>query len=134
MAQILIDSDVLIDHLRGKPEAVTYLRRLEANGEILCTCAIVIAEVESGLSIPQSLAVNPIIERLYVLECDVSAARQAGRWRYAYARAGIALSLPDSMIAATAYTHGATILTRNVRHYPMPELTIMRVPPRQPSR
>jgi len=132
MAQVLIDSDVLIDFLRGIPAAVTHLDQLEAHGEMLCTCDIVIAEVESGLSIAQSTAVYPIIDGLFLLERDASAARQAGRWRYTYARNGIALSLADTMIAATAHAHGAGILTRNVSHYPMPELTILRMPPRQP--
>lgn len=132
MAQILIDSDVLIDYLRGVQVAVAHLQQLEANGETLCTCDIVIAEVESGLSTPQSTAVQPIVDGLFFLERDTSAARQAGRWRYEYARKGIALSLADTMIAATAHAHGAGILTRNVSHYPMLELTILRMTPGRP--
>lgn len=134
MATILIDSDVLIDFVRAIPSAVTHVEQLQANGNVLCTCDIVIAEVESGLSLAQSTAAQPFIDDLVLLERDASAARQAGRWRYEYARKGIALSLADAMIAATAHAHNAGLLTRNLSHYPMPELTIMRGPSTQPRR
>lgn len=134
MAQILIDSDVRIDYLRSIPVAVAHVQQLEANGETLCTCDVVIAEVESGLSVTQSTVVQPFIDELFLLERDIAATRQAGRWRYEYARKGISLSLTDALIAATAHAHGAGLLTRNHRHYPMPELTVLRLPTSYPRR
>ena len=134
MASILIDSDILIDYLRGAPTIVVHLQQLEAAGDRLCTCDIVITEVESGLSPTQSTAARRLTSSLVVLERNVAASRQAGRWRYDYARQGIALSTPDALIAATAFSNGAGILTRNVSHFPMTELTILPGPPRPPRR
>jgi predicted nucleic acid-binding protein len=125
MANILIDSDMLIDQVRGVPTTVAYIQQLQATGEVLCTCDIVIAELESGLSPAQSPSARVITDELVFLDQDVATARQAGRWRYEYARKGIALSTTDTLIAATAYAHGAAILTRNLSHYPMPELTLL---------
>jgi len=132
MASILIDSDVLIDFIRSIPNAVTHIQQLQANNDVLCTCDIVIAEVESGLSLAQSIAAQPFIDDLVLLGRDASAARQAGRWRYEYARKGISLGLSDVMIAATAHANHAGLLTRNLSHYPMRELTIVRGPSNQP--
>jgi predicted nucleic acid-binding protein len=134
MASILIDSDMLIDYLRGEPNIVALLQQLEAFGDRLCTCDIVITEVESGLNPTQSSAARVLMSSLVVLERNVAASRQAGRWRYDYARRGITLSTPDALIAATAFSHGAGILTRNVSHFPMPELTVLRGPTRPPRR
>lgn len=130
MAFTLIDSDVLIDFVRGLPGVATYIQQLQAGGDSMCTCDIVIAELEAGLSLTQSLATRPIVDSLVLLQRDASAARQAGRWRYDYARKGIALSLPDAMIAATAHAHRARLLTRNLSHYPMPEVIVVPGPSR----
>ena len=134
MASILIDSDILIDYLRGVPNIVAHLQQLDAFGDRLCTCDIVIAEVESGLSPTQSSVARLLMTSLIVLERNVAASRQAGRWRYDYARKGTTLSTPDALIAATAFSHGAGILTRNASHFPMPELTVLRGPTRSPRR
>jgi predicted nucleic acid-binding protein len=134
MALTLIDSDVLIDFVRGLPGVASFIQQLQAGGDAMCTCDVVIAEVEAGLSATLSSAAQPILENLVFLERDAAAARQAGRWRYDYARKGIALSLPDAMIAATAHAHGARLLTRNLSHYPMPELTILPGPLQPPRR
>jgi tRNA(fMet)-specific endonuclease VapC len=134
MASILIDSDVLIDYLRGEPIIVTHLQQLDAVGDLLCTCDIVVAEVESGLSPTQSAAARRLMSSLVVLERNIAASRQAGRWRYDYARKGITLSTPDALIAATAFSSGAGVLTRNLSHFPMPELTVLPGPSRPPRR
>lgn len=134
MANILIDSDLLIDQIRGIPTTVAYIQQLQAAGEVLCTCDIVIAELESGLSLAQSPSARVITDELVFLEQDAATARQAGRWRHEYARKGIALSTTDTLLATTAHAHGASILTRNLSHYPMPELTILRGPANPPRR
>jgi tRNA(fMet)-specific endonuclease VapC len=51
-------------------------------------------------------------------------ARQAGRWRYDYARQGVTLALPDLLIAGTAVAYGLTLITENRKHFPMPELSL----------
>jgi predicted nucleic acid-binding protein len=134
MALTLIDSDVLVDFVRGLPGVASYIEQLQAGGDTMCTCDIVVAEVEAGLSVTQSSATQPIFDTLVFLNRDIDAARQAGRWRFDYARKGIALSLPDAMIAATAHAHGARLLTRNLSHYPMPELTVLPGPKQPPRR
>lgn len=96
MANILIDSDLLIDQIRGIPTTVAYIQQLQAAGEVLCTCDIVIAEFESGLSLAQSPSARVITNELVFLEQDAATARQAGRWRHEYARKGIALSTTDT--------------------------------------
>jgi predicted nucleic acid-binding protein len=32
--------------------------------------------------------------------------------------------VPDAIIAATAMTHGLTLVTTNARHFPMPEVSV----------
>jgi predicted nucleic acid-binding protein len=65
------------------------------------------------------------------LETTESAAKQAGVWRYAYARQGRQIAITDALIAATAYLNQATIVTGNIRDYPMPEVSLL---PSAPNR
>ena len=62
------------------------------------------------------------------LQTSFASAIQAGAWRFDFARRGFALGMPDMLIAATAVEHDATLVTGNVRHYPMPELSLLALP------
>jgi predicted nucleic acid-binding protein len=66
-----------------------------------------------------------LLDGLRYLETPEPAARLAGAWRYKYQREGLRLQTPDVLVAATALTHGATLVTGNLGHYPMPELTLL---------
>ena len=54
--------------------------------------------------------------------------QRAGRIKYEWARKGHSLSLADVLIAATALHYGLTLITDNVKHFPMPELSVHGVP------
>lgn len=58
------------------------------------------------------------------LVVDGAVARRAGSYRSAF-RSTTRLALPDALIAATAREHDATLVTRNVRHYPMTDLAVV---------
>ena len=55
---------------------------------------------------------------------DGACARRARAYRDAF-RSTIRLTLPDALIAATAREHGAILVTRNVQHYPMTDVTVI---------
>lgn len=52
----------------------------------------------------------------------LTVAELAGELRYAYKIKGVSLPTVDTLIAATAITNGHTLVTRNIKDYPMPEL------------
>jgi predicted nucleic acid-binding protein len=51
-------------------------------------------------------------------------ARLAAAWRRSFAADGFTLQRWDLLIAACAVTRGVALATANVRHFPMPELTV----------
>jgi len=57
-----------------------------------------------------------------VLSVDATVAKRRGRL---LAQAGRPLPAIDSLIAATALTHGLTLVTRNVKDFSHPELTVI---------
>lgn len=125
MAFYILDSNAIIDFLKGVESALAMIHRLNRRGDTLCSCGVVVTEVTAGLPPGNRPAADIFLDGLTYLPTTEEAARQAGEWRYLYARQGVAISTTDALIAATAHDHGATIVTRNVRHYPMPELRVV---------
>jgi len=64
------------------------------------------------------------IESLYYFEVTREIAKLAGQLRRKYTKKGKTLSTTDVIVAATAITYGLTLITKNIKHYPFPELKI----------
>lgn len=120
----LIDSDVLIDHLRGFKPARDFLSALVLDGATLHFSVISEAEIFSNVRFGEERQIQALFDSLDRLVIDGPTARQAGRYRSAF-RGSYQLALPDTLIAATAQVRGATLVTRNVRHYPMADIEVI---------
>jgi predicted nucleic acid-binding protein len=58
----------------------------------------------------------------YEITWDV--ARLAGLLKRDYSKKALTLSVSDVTIAAVALTHGLSLMTDNLKHYPMPQLQL----------
>ncbi len=104
MTKLLLDSCILIDHLRAHPPAVAYLHDLSAEPLL---SAVTIAELFVGVRNPsEAEQMEAFLERFGVLGVDGNIARRAGGFRRTYARSH-GTGLLDALIAATAQAHGA---------------------------
>lgn len=119
----VIDSDVLIDHLRGYQQALDFIDSLFVDGAQVCFSVISEAEIYSSVRSGEEPVVRALFDGLTRLDVSGEIARKAGEYRAQYLRSH-GLTLPDALIAATALVFGAGLITRNVRHYPMTELEI----------
>ena len=112
----LYDTDVLIDLLRGKPEA---RNAMNADRPDIFVSVITVAELYQGVRDGherQTLA--ELLAELIVLDVNEDIAREGGLHRRAYKQShGSGLS--DCLIAATAQQYSLTLKTLNVRHFPM---------------
>lgn len=99
MADLLVDTDIFVDHLRGA-------RELSAGGHRLHYSVITRAELVAGNSATD--LVNRLLFAFREIPVDRSIAERAGRIRR---ESGI--RLPDALIAATALEHGLSLVTRN---------------------
>ena len=89
--------------------------------------AIAVAEVYSGLGPEERDATDRFVSDLEYWEIDPKTAMLAGAYRYQFARQGRTLSLPDVMMAAHAVRNEATLITGNVRDFPMQDVVIHRL-------
>lgn len=121
MADYLLDSNVLIQHLRGHAPTTDLLGRLALNGQ-LGVAAISRTEVLAGMRTHEEGATLHFLNALACYPLDLAVADCAGALIREYRRTGTTLDVPDAVIAATALHHDLVLLTYNPRHFPMPEL------------
>lgn len=120
----LLDITILIDLFRGRQEAIDFLDQLLQEGS-LCVCAIVVAEIFSGIRPEELSKVEEFVEAMNYYPVEYRTAKRAGLYRRDFQKKGITLSISDTLIAATAIEHSLTLVTKNVRHFPMTELSII---------
>lgn len=126
----LVDSDVLVDGLVGRPAALDLVARLRHHG--LAVSIVSYGEVFEGAfkatdphlrlarfrTYLDDFAMNPLTDPIMETFARIRAdLRGSGRL----------ISDLDILIAATAIHHDLTLITRNLRHFErIPELSIHR--------
>ncbi len=113
---VVLDTGVLIDHLRASARATEYLAGLDDRP----TCSeISRIEVIQGLRSAERQAADRLFALIAWVPLSEAVARRAGdlgrKWRRSHPGIGVA----DLAIAATAEHIDATLATRNLKHFPM---------------
>lgn len=128
MAAFLVDTDILIDASKNIKSAVDWFNQTFEDELELAVCPINITEFYSGIS-PKDLSKwDRFFESFDFWSITKNISRQAGIWRYQFYKKGITISTTDSLIAATALAHNATLVTKNVKDYPMQEIKVLSLP------
>ncbi len=116
---ILVDSDVLIAHLRGLDEARTWLRRARIETGRLTISVVSVAEITGGMRSNERSDVLGLLGSMHVEAASGVVGRRAGELMRRHRRSHSGIGLGDYLIAATADLAGLELATLNVRHYPM---------------
>jgi tRNA(fMet)-specific endonuclease VapC len=119
---IVLDTDVIIEYLRGQPHVVEGVTRLLEEGETLTTTAVNAAELHRGAVGPRTrremlASLHELLTRLDALPLDGRAARRYGALAAGLDRAGQTMPLADGLVAAIALENGGRLLTLNKRHF-----------------
>ena len=116
---ILVDTDVLIDFLRGREQAVSFVN-VESDRIILSS--IVVAELYAGARGGKGDTEQSTLERFLsmfrIVHVTSEIARLGGLYKRDYGRSH-GIGLADAIVAATATLENAELKTLNVKHYPM---------------
>ncbi len=112
MATYLLDTGLVLRHLRGQRRAVQLLRRLGKEGR-LAIASVTRLEVHAGMQAEERYTTQKLLARLATFDLDRDIADRAGDLIAASKRAGRPLSVPDAIIAATAIGHRLTLATLN---------------------
>jgi predicted nucleic acid-binding protein len=114
MPEVLLDSDILIDHLRGYAPARQYLKRFEA-GEMQGYLSIItVAELAAGQmrQAQEEEKIHRLLALFTPLALDFTMAWRGGEIRRQYHT-----RMADALIAATALIRNLPLSTRNLQHF-----------------
>ena len=114
----LIDTDVIIDHLRGIPDAQDFLENVMGKSDCFLS-TITIAELYVGVREGKERKIlDQFINEFQVATIDAKTAQQSGIYRRDYGKSH-GVGLADAIIAATAMIMDLSLVTLNKKHYPM---------------
>ncbi len=119
---LILDSNTISYYFRGDPQVVHRLQALHP-GDVGVP-AIVEYELRYGLlrlpeeaAAPRLMALAQLLRPVQVLAFDAACASHAARIRVVLEAAGTPIGPHDTLIAATALRHQATLVTRNLREF-----------------
>jgi predicted nucleic acid-binding protein len=124
----LLDSSVLIDALNDRNGRPQLLAELSEQDMVLACCSVNVTEVYMGMRPGEEARTEKFLQSLEFYPVSWDAARLAGELFRQWRQKGQTLGLADVTIAAVALTHELALVTDNHRHFPMPELRILRLP------
>lgn len=113
---ILVDTDVMVDFLRGHPRAVAFVQKSSTR---IILSAIVASELYAGVKGDDELDVlDNLLSLFRIVPVSRELARAGGLYKRDYAKSH-GLGLADAILAATAESENADLKTLNTKHYPM---------------
>lgn len=125
MTSLLFDTDVLIEILRGNKKVVAEVRHLTESAHLLSCSCITVGEIFAGMKAHEEKATRKLLNGLIKIPVTEKIAELAGTLKSK--TRSHALYLDDCIIAATALSNGITLVTKNIKHYPFKELSVIKV-------
>lgn len=116
---VIVDTSVLIDHLRGDERARSTLQRARKAERQLSASVLTKVEILAGMRPSEHEATRFLLDSIEWLEVDDELAERAGALAAQYVRSHPGIEVVDYVIAATSQRLGASLVTRNLEHFPM---------------
>ena len=114
--KVVVDSSILIDHLRGGSSLLNFLKDIDSNASLYLP-TIVLFELFAGQSTKDTSVRQKILRlttKLQKIDLTENIAERAGQL---YRDISDNLGAPDYIIAATSLEIGAEIVTLNNKHF-----------------
>ncbi|ACP34659.1 PilT protein domain protein [Sulfolobus islandicus L.S.2.15] len=110
-----LDSDIIIDFLKGRDEAVNYIKKSK---EELATTSINVFEVYfGGYKIGKTKCLEDFFSSLKILTLDYNASKKAAEIGTKLSNEGRQIEVKDLLIASICIVNGYTLVTSNIKHF-----------------
>ncbi len=128
--RLVLDTNVIVQHLRGKPKESELISKLQETSD-LATTIINSYELYFGAYKSRNSKINlgaakGFLQSIEVLDFDDRCADKAGQVMAKLEGAGHVLDPRDIFIGTIALENGYSVLTRNVKHFErIPDLLVI---------
>lgn len=116
---VLLDTPVIVDHLRADARASALLERLFREEDRVWAAVPTRTEVLAGMRPREQRPMASLFELISWVEIDIAIADAAGELARRYRRSHSGIDTTDYLIAAAAESVGARLVTLNIKHFPM---------------
>lgn len=120
----LIDTDILIWILRNNQKIIKKISDL-ADKDDLCISVMSIAEIYQNVFPSELPDTQDLINTHIIFEVDHKIAKMGGLYWQQYSKQLKNLTLADCLIAATANTNKAILVSLNRKHFPMKDIKLL---------
>lgn len=121
----LFDTNILIDHLKGKKEATLVLQNC-INNKILLACSVITRiELLSGMRTGEESKLEYFLASFEKIAVTDKIAGSAGKYMNKY-RKSHGINMADAIIAASAKHSDSKLYTLNIKHYPMSDIEVVK--------
>jgi len=127
MIRVLVDTDVLIEHLRGRPPVAGQYRALFGRGVTVFYSPVAKAEFYAGIRKGEEDVTGTLFRIMELVLIDDKVGEKAGEYMRKY-RASHNVQLGDALQAACAFAFQVPLWTLNRKHYPMKDIELYGAP------
>ena len=114
--RILVDTDVMVDYLRGYAAAVALIKK---HADHIILSSITVAELYVGVRDGQEREIlDNVVSLFRVVSVTTQIAQAGGLLKRDFGKSH-GVGLADAIIAVTAQSENAKVRTLNTKHYPM---------------
>ena len=116
---VLVDTPVIIDHLRNDARAVSLLTELFREHDRVWAATPTRTEILAGIRSRERSPMLALFDILAWVDIDIAVADAAGALAKRYRSSHSGIDTTDYLVAAAAQSVGADLVTLNVTHFPM---------------
>ena len=110
----LLDTNILIDLLKSKPEAISLTTRVPKGKASISVISV--HELYRGAREKEIPALQQLISKFDILELDAATSKLSGELAKQF-QPSHGIDALDCMIAATAVVHDLQLITLNLKHF-----------------
>ena len=119
----LIDTNIFVDHLRGRNEATEFLKKCVNEYDIAYCSVIARIELMAGMRQYEESIIDKLLEIFKEVSVSKEIAYLAGLYMNKYMKSH-GINVPDAIIAASARNLNACLYTLNPKHFPMQDIKL----------
>jgi len=120
---VVLDTDIIIEYLRGKEPAINVLKNLHKSEKFIATTVFNAAELYKGCYSMNNVAkglmsVNEFLSGIdELLIFDEKAIQEYARISSNLKKSGVPIGAFDELIASICVVHNQVLYTRNIKHF-----------------